>query len=145
MTVSESSGGLWSFISALLKQIWLREPWWAEVWSAYVAITWALLAIFVSPVDEWAVFIPLTEVAPIAVWQTVVLLSGVAQMTFLVYNWRPGRWVCAFMLSIFYFFISLSFLTSPPLGLAIPLATSAYSGWAMANLYSMLRLIRGFR
>jgi len=128
-----------NFIRTKAREAFSREPWFAELWSAFAAIGWSIWSsVSQSDLIHRPAFRLLGEIAPSEFWELSGAMLGMLQFCCLVASDRAARWIAAFLVSAWWSFLALAFLQSdagaPNVWLFI-----CYSA---ANLYSLVKLVR---
>lgn len=121
------------------QDVFRRDPWWAEFWSAVTALTWAGLSRASSgELRDWPSMRILIELGDDQSWQLIGLFLGGSQLLFLLCNQRWLRWCAAFLLCWFWGVLTVGVWGAVPWapGLAV------YAGWCGINVFSILRLLR---
>lgn len=116
-----------------------REPWWAEFWSAIVAVAWSFLsAASRTELSEWPSMQVLTDLADAQVWHLVAAGLGVSQLMYLVLDARWLRWAMAIVMCWFWGVLTAGVWTATPWAPGV----AVYAGWCGINVFSILRLVR---
>lgn len=75
-----------------LATLYYREPWWAEWWAATFIIIWAVWNLtFAKDFADTNIYAPIPQMSAPYVWQSIGLLTGLAQATFLLIDVRKLR------------------------------------------------------
>ena len=121
--------------------IFRREPWWAEFWSALVAMAWALLSYgSMEPLRTWPAMAILTGLAGDQFWHLLGFGLGLCQMVFLLFDRRWMRWGAAVALCWFWGVLTVGVWTAMPWTPTV----ATYAGWCGINCFSILRLLRDY-
>lgn len=113
-----------------------REPWWAEFWSAATAMSWAAMAF--GNMGEWPSMQVLLRLGGEEFWHAAGMGLGVAQLVFLLGDWRALRWCGAVAMCWFWSVLTLGVWAAVPGSPGV----AVYAGWVGANVFSILRLLR---
>ena len=121
--------------------ILLREPWWAEFWSASTVLAWASMSSFSgTPLEVWPSMRVLLHLTSDRGWHEIGFGLGVSQLVFLMFDRRWLRWGAAVALSWFWGVLTLGVWEAVPWAPAV----AVYAGWCGINAFSILRLLRHF-
>ena len=120
-------------------QVFRREPWWAEFWSALTAIAWAGLSYFsMQDLAVWPSMQVLLRIGGDQFWHQIGFGLGVIQVVVLAADHRWLRWGTAIAMCWFWAVLTLG------VWVAVPWAPGVvvYAGWCGINVFSILRLVR---
>ena len=118
-----------------------REPWWAEFWSAAVAIAWSLLSVVgADPLRDWPSMRLLSELGGDRFWHVAALGLGSAQLVFLVLDERWLRGGTAIAMGGFWGVLTVGVWAALPWAPGV----AVYAGWCGINLFSITRLLRHY-
>lgn len=129
------------FLREKLTTILRREHWWAEFWSAVVAMIWAILSMMQPNGAESMSYYLLFASAPKAVMEAVGMSVFILQLAGLIGTSTALRWCAAALASWFYGLIFLSFYSA---GVSIPTA-APWLGYIGINTFVLFRLPYGLR
>lgn len=120
-----------------------REHWWAEFWSAVVAICWALQnTIDPASLSEVEYYQFLTKLMPEWVIELVSFVVGLFQLWALVLGHKTmARGIAGMLASIVYSFCLISFFMSHD----IPPGWVFCAGWVGINVFAIARSAKGLR
>ena len=122
-----------------LKQVFSREPWWAEFWSAITAVLWAgLTYASLEKMRDWPSMQLLVEIGDDRFWHMLGFGLGICQIVFLTWDRRWLRWGTALAQGWFWGVLTLGVWVATPWSPAV----AVYAGWCGINVYSVLRLMR---
>ena len=122
-----------------LRRVFWRSPWAAEMGCALTTMAWGgMLWAAPGDMDAWPSMALLLRLAPDEAWQALGVSLGFWQVVSLLLDWRWGRWAMAGAMGWFWSVLALAVWTATPWA---PHA-AAYAGWAMVNVFSVLRLLR---
>lgn len=128
-----------SRFAAYMVGLWRQPHWWAENWSGFVMIAWALIPLCGEPLSTHPGFSVLLQTAPSMMWELLGLTIGLTQVTSLIFNNRLMRGFAAFASAWFFSFILVSFARG---GNYAP-GMAVYGGYVGINIMAMYKLIRG--
>ena len=132
---------MFEYLRKKLTAILQREHWWAEFWSAVVALMWAAMSLWQPGIEGSPAYYALYASVPRAWMIGIGVAVSVVQIAGLIGNWATLRWVAAAMASWFYMMIFQSFLTD-----GYVLANIApWLGYVGANIFVLCRLPFGLR
>lgn len=116
-----------------------KEPWWAEFWSAVTALSWASLSYnSIGALSDWPSMQVITKIGSDGFWHFSGLALGLAQLSFLLTNSRWLRWGAAIALSWFWAVLTIGVWVATPWAPGVVV----YAGWCGINIFSILRLLR---
>ena len=122
-------------------EVFAREPWWAEFWSAITAVIWAGLSyVSVEGFRDWPSMRVLAELGDDRVWHVIGFSLGALQFLFLLFNHRWLRWAAAISLGWFWAVLTLGVWVAVPWAPGV----AVYAGWCGINVFSVLRLLRHY-
>jgi len=115
-----------------------HEPWWAEWWSAVIALAWCLYnATGVSGLEALAPYQAVTEIVPSGYVYLFASIVPVMQALALRLDRRPARLALCAIMAWWWGFITLAIIFLAPVSTpAVPM----YAGMACINLNSLWRL-----
>ena len=119
-------------------QLFLSGHWWAEFWSAIVAIGWGIWN-FCDPTSliGFSNYKIISSLGSERFWECTAMCVGTLQFVTLVWNQRWPRALGAFGSCYFYTFFTLGFLMATP----VPFGWVFAAGYAGSNVFALLRLV----
>lgn len=120
-----------------------REHWWAEFWSAAVAISWGMQnAVDPSALGDVESYRLLTKLMPELLLEGIAIVVGFIQLWALIFAHRSiARGAAGMLASIAYSFCLISFFMAP----AIPPGWVFCAGWVGINVFAIARSAKGLR
>ncbi len=120
-------------------RVFRREPWWAEFWSALTALAWAGLSWGnANDLDAWPSMQVLLRLGGERTWHLLAGGLGLAQLLFLLVDYRWLRWGGAVAGCWFWAVLTLGIWVAVPWAPGV----AVYAGWCGINAFSILRLLR---
>ena len=121
--------------------IFRREPWWAEFWSALTAVSWSVLSFAsMDALRFWPSMRVLLELGGDRFWHVAGVGLGMMQLLFLVCDQRWLRWGASLALCWFWGVLTMGVWVATPWAPGV----AVYAGWCGVNLFSILRLLRHY-
>lgn len=127
-------------VLAHARRLWLREPFWAEVFAALGVLLWALSSIAnAAPLSARPALATAVSIAPGWAWEFGGLALALVQLAALAFDHVPTRRAACFVGTWWWSVLFLSFMQHDP---GAPSAT-LYLPPLLANALSILRVRYG--